>query len=176
VGFTLVLIGGAVGVSLIDSYESLIAALGRDPSLTGRVPLWKAIIPMALEKPVLGYGYGAFWLGSAGPSVWVWTAIGWRAVHGHNGYLDLWLDLGIVGLALGTLLLGQVVVRNFRHVMGAWTGADPVFWASFGLFIALYNFAESTFLKPNSLYWVLLVYSYLISKDTEVLRGLRARA
>src|SRR5581483_10909330 len=72
--------------------------LGRDATLTGRVPLWILCTVMALQKPWLGYGYNAFWQGGEGSTVN--RVVGWMPNSAHNGFLEIWLGLGLVGLGL----------------------------------------------------------------------------
>jgi len=84
---------------------STLAALDRDVTLTGRTDLWAIVLEKIAERPLLGYGYNAFWLGWEGESSQVWLALspftlGFEPTHAHNGILDLWLDLGFFGVLL----------------------------------------------------------------------------
>ena len=89
-----------LGVALLWFPQELFALLGRDASLTGRVPLWQAIWPEIARAPVLGYGYAGFW-SAASPTVqMIWRYAGWPAPDAHSSVLDILLQLGIVGLAL----------------------------------------------------------------------------
>ena len=66
---------------------------------------------MVMDKPLLGYGYGGFWV-YGGPAQTVWDALGIDpsdASYAHNGYLQLLADCGIVGLALLLGLLFTVI-------------------------------------------------------------------
>ncbi|MDT7950102.1 MAG: O-antigen ligase family protein [Acetobacteraceae bacterium] len=90
----------AVAVALIVSPQEVFALVGRDASLTGRVPLWQAIWPEILQAPVIGYGYAAFWDANAPAVQMIWRYSGWPAPDAHSSYLDILLQLGAVGLIL----------------------------------------------------------------------------
>ena len=154
-----VLVGGGVAMWLVANAETVLGVLGRDLTLTNRTELWPAVIEMIRQRPWLGYGYGAFWLGWAGESahVWLWNArIGLEAVHAHNGFLDLWLNLGLLGVstfAFGFLLAVRravIWVRSTRAAEGLW----PLAFLTFMLF---YNFTESSILAHGNVFWVLYV-------------------
>jgi len=138
-----------------------LGALGKDVTLTGRVPLWLALIPFLQERPWTGYGLGGFWLGWEGPSAYVWSQVGWDPSHGHNGYLDLWLDLGLIGLSLGLWLLLSLLSWGIRRYLREGFSGTNLFWVGLGVFLAVYNFAESNFLRANNLYWILLSWGYV---------------
>src|SRR5690606_33579004 len=87
--------GLLVLVAIAQYYSTILEALGRDASLTGRIPLWIAAISDGLSRPWLGVGYRAYWLGAGGESVSALVRAGWVALpsHGHNAFLDIWLEL-----------------------------------------------------------------------------------
>jgi exopolysaccharide production protein ExoQ len=163
----ILLIGSGVILLIIQNSEIVLDALGRDISLSGRVPLWQVLIPMGLKQP-LGYGYGAFWLGWNGPSAEVWSRLAWRPNIAHNGFIDLWLGLGWVGLGLGIILLGRIFMKNLGPAL---TGSkEAVFWVLFCIIIITYNLVEETFFDQNIIYWVLIAYAYF-STQLRLLRG-----
>jgi O-antigen ligase len=67
-------------------------------SLDGRVPLWQTLWPYFCERPIVGYGFGAFWNPSRFDDIYAEAK--WRAVAAHNGFLDELLGTGVVGLLL----------------------------------------------------------------------------
>ena len=155
-----VVAGGITVTWLLASAEDVLSMLGRDPTLTTRTELWPAVIEMIRQHPWLGYGYGAFWLGwsgeSAHVSLWALENGDPPFVHAHNGFLDLWLNLGLLGLttfALGFSLAALRAVSWVRTTRTA-TGLWPLVFLTF---ILLYNFTESSILVHNSIFWVLYV-------------------
>jgi exopolysaccharide production protein ExoQ len=150
---TLALVGG-VGY-LFGAKAAITEALGRKPDLTGRTVIWEIVIQMA-PNPVGGAGFETFWIG---PRVaQAYSLIGGldRTNEAHNGYIEVYLNLGLLGLGFIALLLGQgylKVVSAFRR--------DP---ALGGLLIAYfvtevtYNITEAGF-RMLHLEWFFLLLS-----------------
>lgn len=137
------------------SLEELAEAVGRDGTLTGRTPLWQASLETVYDRPWLGYGFGAFWLGLEGPSSDIWSAFVWHPPHSHNGFLDLLLELGVVGLVLYLAMFAESLRRALRVFQG--TGLMSVWALTFLVFLVSSNLTESALLKQNNLFWVLYV-------------------
>jgi O-antigen ligase len=150
-----ILLGGSVAVLLVGMAETILGALGRDLTFTGRTPLWAAVMDKIWERPWLGYGYGGFWQGWSGESAEILRLVRWATPHSHNGFLDVWLDLGLIGLLafaisfLGTCLQAVTWVRKIKTGEGLW----PLAYLTF---LLLYNLTESSLLRQNSL-WLLYV-------------------
>lgn len=88
--------------------DQLAAMLGRDPTLTGRTKIWSTLLTMD-TNPLVGTGYGSFWLGARLNSVWEQRG---RITESHNGYLEMYLNLGIIGLFLFLVFL----VAAYRNI------------------------------------------------------------
>lgn len=148
-------LASAVGVFLMSNFEAVLAVLGRDPTLTGRTDLWRAVLVAISKHPLLGYGFDAFWRGVAGESASVVLTVHWLVKHSHNGLLDLWLNLGAAGLFLIVMAYLAAVskafrlYRRFRNPAASWPLAYLVF-------LFFYNFTESTLLEQNSIFTILL--------------------
>jgi exopolysaccharide production protein ExoQ len=77
------------------------AAMGRTEdlgNLTGRLPLWEELMTEVAKSPVFGRGYLAYW--DAERIEYLSDLFNWEIPHGHNMYLDVTLDAGLVGLSL----------------------------------------------------------------------------
>lgn len=154
----IIVIGSGVLLLTLQNSEVLLDAFGRDVSLTGRVPLWEVLIPIGLKQP-LGYGYGAFWLGWNGPSAAVWSQFDFLYPNAHNGFLEIWLDLGWVGIALSIFLLARIFLKYFGPAL---TGSkEALCWMLFCIILVTYNLVEVNFFNQNNIYWVLVTYAYL---------------
>ncbi len=90
--------------------------LNKDITLTGRVPLWENLIPIALEKPFLGHGFGATFNGFFSPVHEVWTQNRWNPSHAHNALLQIWLEIGIIGVVLYLVVFIRSVVNAIKIV------------------------------------------------------------
>ncbi len=136
--------------------DSIFIAMGKDPTLTGRTVLWIEVIHSIQERQWLGYGYSAFWLGRSSESDRIWNSIHWEAPHSHNGYLDLILELGLIGFGLYIILFLSVMKRSLHQFRNNYFSAYiwPILYLTF---IFIYNLVESNILKSNNLFWVLFV-------------------
>ncbi|MEJ5365024.1 MAG: O-antigen ligase [Desulfosoma sp.] len=143
------------GYYAVLNFDLILQLLRRDVTLTGRTPLWAVLLPMLRDRFWTGYGFRAFWLGWDGPSAEVYKVMTWFPEHAHNGFLDLWLELGFVGVILG---LGLVLSPLAFHGRAAVQGKPlAIFWVLLGLFVLFYNLPESYFMRPNSILWLLAV-------------------
>jgi exopolysaccharide production protein ExoQ len=109
------------------------ASLGRNNTLTGRTDVWAAVLPAMKQQPLLGYGFGSFWTDARRELYDIPTA--------HNGYLDILLELGEVGLAFYVVWLLSCARQLHRAL------AQDYDWASlaicFLLMTLIYNTTES---------------------------------
>lgn len=140
--------------------NGLLEALGRDRSLSGRVELWESLIPIAKEQIWLGYGFGAFWMNLEGPYAEVLEALQlrqpgttWLIGHAHNGFLDLQLQLGLIGILLFVSGLGVTATRALRE-LGRRANLLCVWSVVFLSFLILLNCVESELLETG-IYWAL---------------------
>jgi exopolysaccharide production protein ExoQ len=142
----------------IHQGDRILAFLGFDPTFNGRTELWAVLLEQARARPWFGYGYGAFWRGTTGVSGEVQKALNWDwyPVHGHNGFLDLVLELGIVGLL--TLLIPLCIYGYQTYRWGTMRRSPLRLWpVTYLLFFVLGNLAESALVRQNSIYWTLYV-------------------
>jgi len=130
--------------------ETAASNLGRDATLTGRQELWAFAIEKILEKPVTGWGFDSLASALAG------TDFAYGQMH--NGYLDLLVRGGAIGLALAlvivlrALYLAATQLRS-RHRLGA-----PLL--ALMLAIVLHNITEASLFRAASVYSLMLVLSY----------------
>ena len=88
--------------------EQIAALMGRDPTLTGRTEIWSTLLSMN-TNPILGTGYESFWLGSRLSAIWELRG---RITEAHNGYLEIYLNLGITGV----LLFVAFLTASYRRI------------------------------------------------------------
>jgi exopolysaccharide production protein ExoQ len=102
-------------MKLVPGLDALISsatsAVGKDVTFAGRTPIWDLVKANIALHPLMGTGYGAFWVGpfDTSPSYEFYKRLYFYPGEAHNGYLDIVLDLGYVGL----VLLGAFIVRYF---------------------------------------------------------------
>ena len=153
------LAGLMVALTLVGNYEAILAGLGRDPTLSGRTDIWEVMIDKIIERPWTGYGYAGFWHGKEGESIDIWYRSRDMPPHGHNGYLDLTLDLGLIGLGLFLSSFGQAMARSIVWLRRAGAGV-ALFPVLFLVAMMLYNISEDSLIaEPSSnLTWFLYCY------------------
>jgi O-antigen ligase len=150
------LIWSTVSVLVFVFRDALMEMMGRSTTLSGRVDIWHAVWPFVMKRPWLGWGYEAFWRGWTGPSLQVSAAVHFLVFHAHNGYLDLWLQTGIVGLALFVAAYGRAWLRVLRRV-GRGQMEDLLWPVCVLVIVGLYGLDENTVLVPNGLFWMMFV-------------------
>jgi exopolysaccharide production protein ExoQ len=146
----------APAIFLLVHYWALITnLLGRNGTLTGRAQLWAISFSSIELKPLLGYGYSAFWMVSE-EALRINAMLHWTVPHAHNAYMDLALELGLMGLVL---YLAAYVVALWRAVAYMRTDSETSSkWPLVYLcFIFLYSLTESSVLVPGSIFWMLFV-------------------
>ena len=143
--------------SLVAANAEAIAALfGKDLTLTGRTNFWPFILDKISKSPWLGYGFGAFWRGLDGQSADIWYASGWKPPNSHNGYLDLLLELGLIGLSIYMIEFVTSFQKGLAYIRSVKT-SDGFWPAMFLTYIVLANLTESTLLIQNNFFFVIQV-------------------
>lgn len=100
---------GVAGFALfMDTGGGMLHEIGRNATLTGRTTIWRAVLAQKIN-PFLGAGFESFWMGDRMQSVWSMSQYGIQ--EAHDGYLEVYLNLGWAGIAL----LGMMIVTGFRN-------------------------------------------------------------
>ncbi len=152
--------------------DTVTEATGRNVTLTGRLSIWILSAVMALQKPWLGYGYDAFWLPGIGPSRRIWSAVGWTVPHAHNGLLEIWLELGLVGVGLFVLGYAVYVARAIR-LLRETSDSETLWPLLFLAFTFLSNLTESGFLSRNTIFVLLYAACAVVVSSRESRAALR---
>jgi O-antigen ligase len=149
VGIVCVALFGIMEIAF-NAADTVIVMLGRQPDLTTRVPMWKYLLTM-VKNPLLGFGYESFWLGARQQVVLErWGLTG----NAHNGYLQMYLDLGLIGLffVVAWILSG---LRNVaRELITDYPAAVLRF--CFIVVVCFYNYTEAT-LNGVSNIWIIFL-------------------
>jgi len=130
--------------------------LGRDPTLTGRTTIWKLLTYPIAMHPLLGYGFYAFWLGRKGASANVLAAAHWDFGFAHNGYLEIVLQLGFVGLAFFAITYFDAL-RYARLATTKRTNSGIDWYVGLLMMVLVYNLDEAAVLWPNDLLSILYI-------------------
>jgi O-antigen ligase len=136
---TLVIIVGLIQVT--GAYAAVIHAMGRNTDLTGRADIWPVLIPMAPSQ-LVGAGFESFWLGPR--LLKVWNAFPNLYVsEAHNGYIEVYLNLGLCGLALVFVLL----INGYRRSVAGFRVDSNLARLMLALVLsaAMYSYTEAGF-------------------------------
>ena len=124
---------------------------GRDSTLTDRVPIWTELLSMR-TNPLIGTGFESFWLGERLARVWdTWKGIN----QAHNGYLETYLNLGMIGVLLlfGLIVVAYVNNKNELLANFEWGSLSMTFL----LMAVISNISEATFHGLNVLLFTFFV-------------------
>jgi len=145
-------------------------ATGRDITFSGRDALWTDLLTNAARNPLLGVGIGAFWVGPVGyadyplPN-WSTKTPEWRPNEGHNGYIDVYVELGVLGGVLLVLAIGSAFASALNDLQYEFElGSIRLVLL---LSIVINNLTESSFLRgTHSLWFVFLLVAVSVPKTS----------
>lgn len=120
---------------------SMAQAVGKDPTLTDRTKIWAFLLSMH-TNPLIGTGYQSFWLGSRLDYFWLYSGLG-HINEAHNGYLEIYLEMGL----LGDLLLGIFLVATYRAICRNLDSGSQlaVLGMAMWMVLSFYNMSEAAF-------------------------------
>ena len=103
---------------MVDIFDPTImyrlpAMLGKDPTLTSRTDIWAYLWTEVEKKFFLGYGFGTYWIMGSPALNKLAEVIGFKINEAHNGYLEIMLQLGLVGITLLAIILIILICRIF---------------------------------------------------------------
>lgn len=120
--------------------EVFVNILGRDMTLTGRTEIWKVLLNEDIN-PWIGVGHYSFWLGDRVDRV---SGDSWfRLNEAHNGYLETYLNTGLIGLFLLLMVLAVSARRIWRETIAGVEFAPfrlAVLWG-----VVVYSMTEAVF-------------------------------
>ncbi|MEM4736660.1 MAG: O-antigen ligase family protein [Nitrososphaeria archaeon] len=127
---------------------------GKDTSLTGRDVIWLYIWSEIKKQFLLGYGYGTYWI-MGSHIIDLFTAFaGWRVNEAHNGFLEILLQLGLIGFIVFVAILFKYTIKAFRN------DNLPSLLLLTGIVIV--NFSESFIFNPRDIATFLFMLNYLL--------------
>jgi O-antigen ligase len=144
----------AFGINLIAVVAE---AVGRNPDLTGRTHIWQVVLGTN-TNPLIGAGYESFWLG---PRLeWIWERTG-RINQAHNGYLEVYLTLGSIGVFILIIFLIVSYLKIVRSVKAS-AGLGSLGLALWTVLL-FYNVTEAAF--RGHLMWIVFLLGAVVVPD-----------
>jgi len=146
-------LGLAITAMFFDSGGGMIEALGRNPTLTGRTQIWSMVLGLH-TNPWVGTGFESFWLG---PRLdYMRTALpNFPINEAHDGYLEVYLNLGWAGICLIALLLMTAYKRTISGIRR--NPEKGSLFLGFLLCTLFYSFTEAGFRYMNPSWFFLLL-------------------
>jgi O-antigen ligase len=157
----------AIGTVAVVGKDSLLEAVGKDASLSGRDVLWEAVFREGMNRPIFGSGFGAFWREGRGREI-VGT---WNPRQSHNAFLDLFVDLGLVGLLAVLGLVGFTLASAWQSLRGPprtpqREAVVSMIAIGFAL-ILVYGGGEGFLLKMDKIPFLVLIWFVLLLRNTD---------
>jgi O-antigen ligase len=146
---------GIVAIPVLEVFSTpnpeLFQAVGRSSTLTDRTVIWAWAIKL-VPNDWFGAGYSSFWLGSRLDTMVTNVTHNWIPNQAHNGYLEVFINLGWVGVGL----LCVVLVRGYYGVITAWrqkqTASDLML--AYLLIGVISNISEASFFRNLNAAWL----------------------
>lgn len=143
---------------LLINFNTFLSVNDKDITLSGRTILWDTLWNFIQQKPWLGYGYGSFFSSEGREANLLWQIHDWSPVHSHNGFVQLWIDLGGIGLLV--FVLGYISCL-FNSLFKYLVSKEPqMLWIFlFLMYTVFLNLTEVSFVAVNSIIWIISVAS-----------------
>lgn len=149
-------------VSISQNFNSILAAMDKDPTMTQRTIIWAETLPSIAKHPFLGYGYSAFWTGLNGESMHAVLVTGWMEGQAQDGYLDVLLQLGLLGLIPLIALFLRALWQAYRAMERKQIDRTVLLAIVLIPVILVENIGESFLLDSLGIPWFYVLLSLLI--------------
>ena len=144
-------------LNLMPLVEPLLTALGKDATLTGRIPMWRQHISNMLSSHTFtGYGFGMFWENTEAVAVFhaafdenSWA--GTMTTGAHNELIELWLDVGLIGMGVYFFML----IRAFRR---AWEMPTDSYLFCLAVMLGVFIKGLTERTHSTASYWTLYLF------------------
>lgn len=152
--------------------NELFSLMGKSSNLTGRLPIWQSAPVLASPDNFwFGAGLAGFWTMENPTAVGMWRILGWVPPHAHNGFIDLFLNFGVVGAALWFTMWISFVIAAWKWLSARAPGSplpcNRIWPLTIVLFLPLSNANETNHFQYLNWYLPLAVFlSVSISRAT----------
>ena len=138
-------------VALLGAMPGALQAMGRDSSLTDRTLIWSAVLRLVPNHWV-GAGYGSFWIGPRLDDIIKNVTHVWIPNQAHDGYLEIYANLGLLGVGL----LGFVITWGYSRIIRAWRQRLPASDLMLAYFLigVVSNISEAAFFREMIPVWL----------------------
>lgn len=149
----------------VANFEAFLIANNRDVTLSGRKELWETLWQFIQEKPWLGYGYGSFFTARSREGSLLWQTHTWIPVHAHNGFVQLWINLGFIGLSIFIFgYLSCMFTSLFKYLV--FKDLRMLWVFLFLIYTVFLNMTEVSFFGSDNIWIITLASIYSIKIKT----------
>jgi len=161
---------GATSVLVIANFDNFLSFFDKDITLTGRIPLWTLLVQdKVTEHPWFGYGYNAFWQrwrGNDSPAADIVSAIvgngrDWVS-HAHNGFLDIVLNIGLIGLLIFVILFFINIFQTIKLIINS-RRSDSFLPLIILTFVFMTNLSNSPIMIPSLVWFQFIIVSLKVN-------------
>ena len=160
----------AAGAALIGTLlyrREVFEFFGKSPDATGRTGIWKSVLHLIEQKPITGWGWISHWVPGVYPFEGLAVINNVPYYQAHNAYLDIWLQLGAIGLVIFLVMIFLTFVPLWRLAVRH-TSALYLWPILLFVGILVQNLAESRMLIEIG--WVLLtIFVTKVNESDQVL-------
>jgi len=161
----LVLVLGGALTFFFSGQTGVASALGRSATLSGRTDIWAALLP-TVPNAIVGAGFESYWIGPGAETLWRALGLaGWwhpeiLVTEAHNGYIEVYLNLGWIGVGLVALVL----ITGYRRAVAAFRKEPSVgsLMLAYVIVSAIYSITEAGFRSPDPM-WIFLLWAIVSS-------------
>lgn len=143
--FAISLAGVAIAAYSFDLQGEILHAFGKSNTLTGRTVLWAVGMAQGMQSPLIGHGFGAFWVQGFPPAEALWYRFGISlrtGFHFHNLYIESLVEIGLVGVALFGMVLWGGLATSILRILYYGMKADYLLALGITLVFVLRSFVE----------------------------------
>ncbi|MEM6974027.1 MAG: O-antigen ligase [Pseudomonadota bacterium] len=161
-------------IFLTGVFDGILAVFGKDTTLTGRTFLWREGILFGHEHPVRGLGYYAFWTHGRPLAEALWEVFYITArtgFHFHNTYIEVYVALGLVGLAAMLGFVAALLLLALRVLMNRHLTGEGIFCAGLAVMFTVRSLVEIDFFTPYTVGAFVVFYCALQMADQRALEG-----
>lgn len=158
----LAIVIGGVLMSLPGVRAAITGALGRKPDFTGRTEIWGILIPMA-PNPIGGAGFETFWVGPRVRTLFQKIGGIQMTNESHNGYIEVYLNLG----SLGVFFIVLILVQGYRRTVSVFRRDSSLgaLLVAYVVTAVTFNITEAAF-RMLHVEWFFLLLSIVVASRT----------
>jgi O-antigen ligase len=151
----MIILAGGITM-LLGGEAAVVHALGRQTDLKGRPKIWATVLPVVPNR-VVGAGFESFWLGPRLARLYqdgLRRGIYMHVNEAHNGYIEVYLNLGWVGVGLIAIIL----IGGYKRAVAAFR-CDPATGSLMLAYVAVaasYSITEAGFRQLDPM-WIFLL-------------------